>query len=78
MFGPLASATGGWDEVRRTLRALVSRFSRGTPLDFQLVAAEVGGELAYTVGYERSALSFDGGPVKPTALRVTHIYRREH
>jgi ketosteroid isomerase-like protein len=23
-------------------------------------------------------VSFDGGPLKPTALRVTHIYRREN
>jgi ketosteroid isomerase-like protein len=78
VFGPLGSATGGWGEVRRTLRGVVSRFSGGTPLDLELVAAEVGSELAYTVGYERSAVSFDGGPVKPVTLRVTHIYRREH
>jgi hypothetical protein len=42
VFGAVASATGGWDEVHRTLRGVVSRFSGGTPLDFQLVAAEVG------------------------------------
>lgn len=78
VFGPLGSATGGWGEVRRALRGIVSRFSGGTPLDLELVAAEVGSELAYTVGYERSGVSLDGGPVKPVTLRVTHIYRREH
>jgi hypothetical protein len=54
VFGSLASATGGSDEVRRTLRALVTRFSRGTPLDFQLVAAEVGGELAYSAAIRQA------------------------
>jgi ketosteroid isomerase-like protein len=47
------------------------------PLDFEVVAAEVSGDLAYLVGYERSAFSVDGGPVEATSLRVTHIYRRE-
>jgi hypothetical protein len=30
----------------------VSRFTNGTPLNFELIAAEVSGELPYTVGYE--------------------------
>src|SRR5215207_5672524 len=40
----------------------VSRFTNGTPLNFELIAAEVSGELPYTVGYERSSVSFNGGP----------------
>jgi hypothetical protein len=46
----------------------VSRFTNGTPLNFQLIAAEVSGELAYTVGYERSAVSFNGGPSGRTSF----------
>ena len=34
-------------------------------------------DLAYTVGYEHTAFSMDGGPVAPITLRVTHVYRRE-
>jgi ketosteroid isomerase-like protein len=47
--------------------------------DYQLevIAAGVSGDLAYTVGYERSLVSVDGGPVRPNVLRVTHVYRRE-
>jgi hypothetical protein len=56
----------------------VSRFTNGTPLNFELIAAEVSGELPYTVGYERSSVSFNGGPLQPNTLRATHIYRREH
>jgi ketosteroid isomerase-like protein len=35
------------------------------------------GDLAYTVGYEHTVLSIDGGPVAPLTRRVTHLYRRE-
>jgi ketosteroid isomerase-like protein len=74
----MASGQGGWEQVTLSIRAAVSRFSNGTPLNFELVAAQVGGELAYTVGYERSAVSVNGGSVQPNTLRVTHIYRREN
>src|SRR5271166_1284122 len=30
----------------------------------------------YTVGFERSHVSFDNGPPRDMVLRVTHIYRR--
>ncbi len=36
------------------------------------------GDLAYTVGFEHSLASMDGGPVQPNTLRVTHVYRREN
>ncbi len=52
-------------------------FSNGTPVDFELVAAEVSGGLAYLVGYEHSSFSVDVGPVEANTLGVTHIYRRE-
>ncbi len=59
-------------------RLVASRFSGGTPLEFELIAAEVDGDLAYTVGYERSSVSIDGGPARPAFLRATQIYRREN
>jgi ketosteroid isomerase-like protein len=46
--------------------------------DFELVAGDASGDLAYTVGYERHSVSKEGGPVEPHALRVTHVYRREN
>jgi ketosteroid isomerase-like protein len=34
--------------------------------------------MAYTVGYEHTSVSVNGGPVEPYTLRVTHVYRREN
>ena len=64
--------------MTRRQRSVFSRFSDGTPVDFELVASDLSGDSAYTVGYERSSFSVDGGPVEPHTLRVTHIYRREN
>ncbi len=57
---------------------MASRFSDCTAYSFDLIAAGVSGDLAYTVGYERSTRSLDGGPVESGTLRVTHVYRREN
>ncbi len=57
---------------------VLSRFSNCTACSFELIAAGVSGDLAYTVGYERSSRSVDGGPVEPSTLRVTRVYRREN
>jgi ketosteroid isomerase-like protein len=54
------------------------RFSTCTTFRFELVAAGVSGDLAYTVGYEHTAVSIDGVPAEPYMLRVTHVYRREN
>jgi ketosteroid isomerase-like protein len=67
----------GSEEVRQAFHWLASRFSDCTDYRFELVAAGVSGDLAYTVGYEHITFSMDGGPVQPTTLRVTHLYRRE-
>jgi len=43
-----------------------------------LLSAGASGDLAYTVGYEHSSASRNGGPVTPNTLRVTHVFRREN
>lgn len=68
----------GWQEVSEGFRWLASRFSNCQMYEFDLLAAGVSGDLAYTVGYERSEASRDGGPVTPNKLRATHAYRREN
>ena len=78
LFGAWGPCNSGWDEVSQTFRWVASRFSNCTAYSFDLVAAGVRGDLAYTVGYERSAASVDVGPVAPNTLRVTHVYRREN
>jgi ketosteroid isomerase-like protein len=68
----------GWDEVSRLFRLLGTRFSNCTAYRFNLAAAGLSGDLAYTVGYEHTSVSLDGVPVEPYTLRVTHVYRREN
>jgi ketosteroid isomerase-like protein len=67
----------GSPEVTQAFHWLATRFSNLTDYRFELVAAGASGDLAYTLGYEHITFSIDGGPVQPTALRVTHLYRRE-
>lgn len=76
LFGAATSKTGA-AAVREFFRLLAERFSDCTAYRFELVAAGVSGDLAYTVGYEHTAVSIGGVPVAPYTLRVTHIYRRE-
>ena len=77
LFGAWGPCKSGWEDVSRTFRWVASRFSDNEAYEFELVAAGVSGDLAYTVGYEHSSSSIDGGPAEPKTLRVTHIYRRE-
>ncbi len=77
LFGAWGPCNSGWEEVSQTFHWVASRFSNCTAYEFELVAAGVSGDLAYTVGYEHSSASVDGGPVEPNTLRVTHVYRRE-
>ncbi len=78
LLGAFGVANSGWNEVSEAFRWVASRFSNCTAYEFELVAAGVSGDLAYTVGYEHSSLSVDDGPVEPNNLRVTHVYRREN
>jgi ketosteroid isomerase-like protein len=68
----------GWEEVSQLFRSIGSRFSNCTSYRFDLVAAGVSGDQAYTVGYEHTSVSMNGVPVEPYTLRVTHVYRREN
>ncbi len=73
---PVTLCKSGSDEVTR-----ISRWARcGSPTvySFELIASGVSEDLAYTVGYEHSLRSVGGGPVEPSTLRVTHVYRREY
>ena len=78
LFGAKVPVRRGWDEVSEALGWLAARWSDSTESSFELVAAEVGGDLAYIVGFEHIANSVVGVPVEPYTLRVTHIFRREN
>jgi ketosteroid isomerase-like protein len=77
VFGALGIDKSGWDEVNQSFHWLASRFTDFSEIAFELVAAGVSGDLAYTVGYERSTGSVIGRPVRTIMLRATQVYRRE-
>jgi len=77
VLGAVQNATG-WDEASRLFRWLAAGFSNCTAYSFDLIAAGVSGDLAYTTGYEYTSVSWEGVPLEPYTLRVTHVYRREN
>jgi len=55
---------------------LAESFSEATSSDIELVAADVSGDLAYTVHREITSTSVNGQP-RDYVLRVSQVYRRE-
>ena len=77
VFGAAVPLTTGWADVRPLFDWLATTVTACDDYEFELIAADADGDLAYTVGIERyRATSAAGRPVHNT-LRVTHIYRRE-
>ena len=62
--------------VTDTMRWVGSRFTGADAVDVEHTVIASSGDLAYTVGFERSHVSVDGGPPRDMVIRVTHIYRR--
>jgi len=75
VLGAWKSATGQ-KELRGLFAQLEATFSDCTSYSHEIIAADVIGEMAYTVGYEHTQASIDGEPRKYT-LRATQVYRRE-
>ena len=75
VLGAWRSATGQ-QEVRSLFRALAQTFSDCTSHVYDLVSADVVGDLAFTAGYERTEASINGER-RRYVLRVTQVYRRE-
>ena len=66
----------GQQELDERFTHLTGSFSDCTSYEFELLAAEVCGDTAYTVGFEHTSASVNGVPRSYT-LRATQIYRRE-
>jgi ketosteroid isomerase-like protein len=75
LFGAWFTATKP-DEVHRVFRRLAETFSSCTASSVEVIAADVCGDLAYTVHREFTSTSVDRVPRK-YELRVTQVYRRE-
>jgi ketosteroid isomerase-like protein len=75
VLGAARSAVGQ-ESVRDLFRSLGDTFSDCTSYEYEIVAADVVGEMAFTAGYERTEASINGEP-RQYVLRATQIYRRE-
>lgn len=72
-----AVTTSGWTKVSEAFDWLAANFSNFESSEYEVIAADVSGDLAYVVCIERTVGSFRGSEVRPYALRVTTIFRRE-
>jgi len=75
VLGAWKSATGQ-KELTDLFGQLEGTFSNCTSYSYEIVAADVIGDMAYTVGYEHTQASVNGEPRK-YSLRATQVYRRE-
>ena len=76
LFGAWGPIENGHKPVTDTMRWVGSRFTGADAVDVEHTVVASSGDLAYTVGFERSHVSVDGGPPRDMVIRVTHIYRR--
>ncbi|MBA2382939.1 MAG: nuclear transport factor 2 family protein [Chloroflexi bacterium] len=76
LFGAVRSGSG-WDEILPMFELLASQFSNGS-FEYEVVAADVSGDLGYIVGFEHTTAAF-GSAKLPNRydLRVTTNFRRE-
>ena len=75
LLGAVTNAYGQ-EPLDELFTRLAHNFSNCTSYEFELVEAEVNGDLAYTVGFEHTSASVNGEP-RDYTLRATQIYRRE-
>jgi ketosteroid isomerase-like protein len=75
LFGAWLNATGP-AEAREVFLRLADAFSEATSSEIELVAADVSGNLAYTVHREITSTIVNGEP-RDYVLRVTQVYRRD-
>jgi ketosteroid isomerase-like protein len=66
----------GREELVEAFDVLAMSFSKCTSYDLDLIAVDVIGDVAYTVGYERISATIDGEP-RTITIRATQVYRRE-
>ena len=76
VFGAALSATGPV-ETEATFNWLASRFTGFESAEWEILSADVRGDLAYVVAIEHTTGSIGGGPTESYALRATTLLRRE-
>jgi ketosteroid isomerase-like protein len=76
LFGAGGPIEKGHKPVTDTMHWVGTRFTGCDAVEVEHTVVASSGDLAYTVGFERSHVSVDGGPPRDMVVRVTHIYRR--
>jgi ketosteroid isomerase-like protein len=66
----------GQRELDELFTSLGESFSKCTSYEFELLAYDVVGDMAYTAGFEHTSASVDDQP-RTYSLRATQVYRRE-
>ena len=77
LLGALGMYESGWDRLSQVFPMVASMFSNVSEFRWDIEVANVVGDMAYTVGYERFNGSVRGRPIEAMTVRVTHAYRRE-
>jgi ketosteroid isomerase-like protein len=77
LFGAGVPLRTGWADVHPVFDWLATTFTACDDYEFELIAADADGDLAYTVGIERYRATNAAATRVQNTLRVTHIYRRE-
>ena len=77
IFGGWGAYEKGWEQVGPRLDWAAARFLEGQRT-IELLSMAISGDLAYTVWIERGETRLVGSDeLRPSSLRVTHIFRRE-
>ena len=77
IFGGWGAYEQGWEQVGPRLDWAAARFLAGQRA-IELLSMAMSGDLAYTVWIERGETRLVGSDeLRPSGLRVTHIFRRE-
>jgi len=76
-LGQFGTTVTGSAALTKHFHWVASRFSDLEELRYELIAADVIGDAAYTVGYEQWVGTFEGQPDSTMTHRVSRVYRRE-
>ena len=76
VFGAAMSANGPV-ETEATFDWVASRFTGFESAEWEMLSADVSGDLAYVVAIEHTTGSIGGAPTESYALRATTLLRRE-
>jgi ketosteroid isomerase-like protein len=76
-LGQYGGCAIGTADVSEHFGRVATRFTDLHEFGFELIAADVHGDTAYTVGFEHFLGSFDGRPSTVMTHRVSRVYRRE-